>query len=174
MQSAARYLGNQFLINKRANTWLTILKRVSCAIHSCGVFLGISQSDELEDTAAYLIRLSDMTNGTHMTAVLPNYIRQTQLIHRHTDVKRHMTREWMGYIFQTLNVSTYLVMLVTVIFARGGYFGGQTCGDVINQYPTYVTPHTSFFSMWRFYILLTGILVTTLSLPSKSRETGNY
>ena len=142
---------------------------LKCAIHSCGVFLGISQSDELEETANYLIRLSDMTSGTHMTAVLPNYIRQTQLIHRHIDVKRHMTREWMGYIFQIINVITYIIMLMTVAVARGKYFGGQTCGDVAIKYPTYVAPHTSFFSMWRFYILLTGVLVITLSLPSKSR-----
>ena len=78
MQSATRYLGEPpFDVNTARSTYLAHYPKegLKCAIHSCAVFLGMSQSDELEETANYLIRLSDMTSGTHMTAVLPNYIR---------------------------------------------------------------------------------------------------
>ena len=47
---------------------------LKCAIHTCAIFLGQSESDELRPTADYLIRLSNMTNGTHLTAVLPDFI----------------------------------------------------------------------------------------------------
>ena len=139
---------------------------LKCAIHTCAIFLGQSESDELRPTTAYLIRLSNMTNGTHLTAVLPDFIRQPNWIERHVDVKRHVVRRWMGQVYQMLNILTYIAMLLSVTFARGSYLGGQTCGDVFRKYATYISPHTSFMSMWRTYIVLNGVLVMTLSLPS--------
>ena len=80
---------------------------LKCAIHTCAIFLGQSESDELRPTADYLIRLSNMTNGTHITAVLPDFIRQPTWIERHVDVKRHVVRRWMGQVYQMLNILTF-------------------------------------------------------------------
>jgi hypothetical protein len=143
---------------------------VKTVIHTVGMFLGVHPEDEMNEVSPYLIRLSNATQGTHVSVVLNRFVRVHNWFPKHTDTRRFLVRKWMGTVFQMINIAAFLTLLITVVGARSGQIGGQTCGYLIRKYPTYVTPSAKGLSSWGSYIALDALIVLTISLPGEIKS----